>query len=86
MQKWEYTMIVGDLQVYKKERGKWVPEEKRWDYDLSHLWDAPWKDKTTFTSILELGREGWELVSAIPNNADGFTSKILFTFKRPILD
>lgn len=80
MQKWEYLMLTADLRLYAKNRkGEWndYPDFGKWSF--STLWNAPWRDRTTFDQITELGDQGWELI-AVTHQIDS----VLFTFKRPI--
>lgn len=86
MQQWEYTMITGYVLSTK---GGFIKGT-----DVSLLWSKPeGKEKvaeysTPFDRMKKLGAEGWEMVNAFPvaefrggNNA-GFTSEVVFIFKR----
>lgn len=54
--------------------------------DVPLLWTEKDKDgNTTFESISKLGKQGWEMVNAVPITDDkGQTLQILFTFKRAV--
>jgi hypothetical protein len=49
------------------------------------LWQ---EDNNTFDKMRDFGKDGWELVSAVPIAGDKFqsspTTEILFIYKRPV--
>lgn len=54
--------------------------------DPSAVWTVKGKDgKTWWDKIAAMADEGWKLVSVTPINASssGYTSYLLYTFKRP---
>ena len=51
---------------------------KKWEYKV--LETSP--DLTRFEELNKLGKEGWELVAAIPKTEIGITDSILFILKR----
>lgn len=93
MQKWEYTMRYASLTSYEKDnKGEWKALEPVHGgplANISAIWNSPWKEKTEFEHIQEMGQQGWEMVSATPITGGilyggGYTSSILFVFKRPL--
>lgn len=54
--------------------------------DATAIWNRKNKnDVSDWSDILEWGKEGWEMVNSIPlTDVRGFTTKILFVFKRPL--
>ena len=80
-QKWEYTAVTTNI---RDSKGK-----KVYSRAVQRFRQKKSKDgKTTWDNIINLGEEGWELVSVTPitgNNADwSYTTYLVYTFKRPI--
>jgi hypothetical protein len=94
MQNWEYAMRYVSLETYEKDKkGEWKRINPGSLHGLfvntSAIWDAPWLEKTEFEYIQEMGRQGWEMVSATPITGGilyggGYTTQILFVLKRPL--
>jgi len=56
-----------------------------WEYKIEKTTKSMWggKDKTNVDELLNnLGRDGWELVSVVPDTATGTLSGYHFFFKR----
>lgn len=94
MQGWEYQMhIARTARFTTNKKGQEVLDNSELA-SARTIWDAPWRDKTSFQIIQEMGREGWEMVSALPvvgaeqlnSSLYGatYTNEILFVFKRPL--
>ena len=94
MQKWEYSMRYASIEAEAKEGTGLL---KSVVAKASHLGlPAPWllwdtsKEKSEFQAISELGKQGWEMVSAIPIESTyleiSYTRYILFIFRRPLED
>lgn len=50
---------------------------------FSNSLDRKYEDGSTdLEAINEMGREGWEMVSAVPLAFDGHTMKLVYVFKR----
>ncbi len=89
MQKWEYSAHLVDLWNYELNKGEW---KRTLDGTprVEALRDAPWEKKAGLDCSQDLGKMGWEMVSATPITAQSLlgggmgTQSILFTFKRPI--
>lgn len=94
MQRWEYQMHLARTARFKTDKkGKMVLDSGEYS-SAQTIWDAPWRDKTSFQIIQEMGLDGWEMVSALPivgaeqvvNGvySTGHSNEILFVFKRPL--
>ena len=56
-----------------------------WEYKLQIL--GVWKSINIPVGLMnELGENGWELASSIPDVQNGNTEKVLLYFKRPKMD
>lgn len=77
MQKWEYQMLISEpfksSQMYPPDLAQIFEGTKGLFSRGTPIWNK----------VLELGNEGWELVSVIPSDWDGSTYKVVFFFKRP---
>ena len=70
---------------------------QEWEYNLWHSGGLSfehsggstnihviWEKQDTWKKVLELGREGWEMVNAFTTTGNsGETENIVFIFKRP---
>jgi len=52
-----------------------------WEYQILTL--SIEKDKSHLRPLNQLGSEGWELVSVLPNSFDEFVRDMTYVFKRP---
>ena len=64
---------------------------QEWEYSLMIV-DIPRPSETAYGSetmsklgstMVEMGNEGWELVTVMPAQANSYTNRALFCFKRP---
>jgi hypothetical protein len=69
MAKWEYQVLRTGIQLHFKE-----------------LWTTKIKgNRTGWDLVQEMGRDGWELVSAFPvESAESGTNAVGWVFKRPL--
>ncbi|THD35137.1 MAG: DUF4177 domain-containing protein [Sphingomonas sp.] len=51
----------------------------RWDWEEPQL-----KQMAVYEALDAVGREGWELVSAVSLNENGTTNEVQYLFKRPL--
>ncbi len=87
--------VAGNGKVAAKRKTKDKAEAlQRWEYDyvfyvhpsglsVEHRFkegDTPALDRINQKS----GKSGWELLSVTPLTTEGFTTSLLFTFKRPL--
>ena len=63
-----------------------------WEYQTHYIGGGPFnirhhelaQDKKYLAWLEQMGRDGWELVSASPNVEDGTTRGMTLIFKRPL--
>ena len=86
MKRWEYNVMT--YHMVSKKGNLFSPIY----YVASDIWERKKKDgKTTWDSIKELGKNGWEMISCVPlaekmMENSGATEGFLFIFKRPLLE
>jgi hypothetical protein len=74
--KWEYTAFFADVGGTMTSSPLNI-----WDKKHKHL-----NNNSYWEQVMELGKDGWEMVSASPwcGKGEGLTTGILFVFKRLI--
>ena len=77
MQKWEYHMLVSEFFYSSQTR---APDITQITEGTKILFK---RAKPMWDKVIELGNEGWELVSVVPSDWDGSTNNLVFFFKRP---
>lgn len=79
MDQWEYQMLVVDMGGTGSQLG-FVRST------IGKMWQFMGPDgRSDWNRLQSMGREGWELVTALPISAgNGNTIEVVFTFKRKV--